>query len=116
MKEDICWGERIPQEAEALIYLVEAEVYLGKAMLDNSIELYLKAFEFSEKVIEYLPRSAIAHFISGFAQLKAKGDKNYAEQKYELLRSFQSEDANDLAQNLKEEIEGAKGSWGKPAV
>lgn len=112
MKVDISWEERDAQEAEALRCLVEAEAYLGIAILDDSIELYSKALEFSEKAIEYLPRSAIAHFISAFAQIKAKGDKNYAEQKYELLRSFQSEDANDLAQKLKEEIEGTKGVSG----
>ena len=116
MDEDIFWGDRNPQEAEALICLVEAEFYLSKAILDDSTDLYSKALEFSEKVIEYLPSSAIAHFISAFARLRALGDRDYAQQKYELLQSFQSEEANELAQKLKEEMEVVKGSWGKPAV
>ena len=104
------FGARNPQETEALIYLVEAEFYLGKAILDDSFELYSKALELSEKAIEYLPRSSIAHFISAFACLRALGDRNYAQQKYELLRSFESEEANELAEKLKEEIELVKDS------
>ena len=49
MDEDICLGERNPQEAEALKCLVEAEACLGKAMLNDSIELYTKALEFSRR-------------------------------------------------------------------
>ncbi len=85
-------------------------------MFNDSTELYSKALEFSKKIIEYFPRSAIAHFISAFARLRALGDKDYAKRKYELLRSFESEEANELAQKLKEEIEVVKGSWEKPAV
>lgn len=60
MKEDIWLGERDPQEAEALKCLVEAEACLGKAMLNDSTELYSKALEFSEKMLECFPRCVIA--------------------------------------------------------
>ena len=109
MEMDISWGERDPQEAEALRCLVDADAYLGKAMQNGSIEFYSRASEFSEKVIQYLPWSATAHFISAFARLRALRDKNYAKQKYKLLRSLKSKSANELAQKLKEEIEEPKG-------
>jgi tetratricopeptide (TPR) repeat protein len=104
--------ERDPQENEALRCLVDAEAYLGKAMLNGSIELYSKALEFSKKVIEYFPECAIAHYFAAIAHLKAKEDKDYAKQKYELLLSFKSEEVKSLAMKLKEEIEGTKGTSG----
>jgi hypothetical protein len=110
MKEDICLGERDPQEAEALICLLEAEIYLGKAMLNDSTELYSKALEFSEKVLECFPRCAIAHYFAAVAYLKVKGDKNYAKQKLDLPQSIKSNDADTLAQKLKEEMGIAKDS------
>ena len=113
MKVDIFLGERDPQEAEALRCLAEAVAYFGKALLNGSIKLYSEASEFSEKVIQFLPWSATAHFISAFACLKALGDKNYSKQKYKLLQSFRSEAANELAQKLKEEIEGPQGVPGE---
>ena len=112
MDEDIFWGERNPKETEALICLVDAEACLGKAMLNGSVELYEKALKLSEKVIEYFPQCAIAHYFTGYAHLKAKGDKNYAEQKCQLLLSHKSKDANILAKKLKDEIEGIKGILG----
>ena len=99
MKEDIFWGERNPQEAEALKYLVEAEARLGKAILDDSIELYSKALEFSEKVSEYFPRCAIAIYFTAVAHLKALEDRDYAQEKYELIQSIKSEEANRLSKN-----------------
>jgi tetratricopeptide (TPR) repeat protein len=112
MDIDNPWEERDPQETEALRCLVDAEAYLEKAMLNGSIELYSKALEFSKKVIEYFPECAIAHYIAAFAHLKAKGDKDYAKQRYELLLSFKSEEVKSLAIKLKEEIEGTKGNSG----
>jgi tetratricopeptide (TPR) repeat protein len=112
MDIDNPWEERDPQETEALRCLVDAEAYLGKAMLNGSIELYSKALEFSKKVIEYFPECAIAHYIAAFAHLKAKGGKDYAKQRYELLLSFKSEEVKSLAIKLKEEIEGTKGTSG----
>jgi tetratricopeptide (TPR) repeat protein len=112
MDIDNPWEERDPQETEALRCLVDAEAYLEKAMLNGSIELYSKALEFSKKVIEYFPECAIAHYIAAFAHLKAKGDKDYAKQRYELLLSFKSEEVKSLAIKLKEEIEGTKGTSG----
>jgi hypothetical protein len=87
---------------------VDAEACLGEAMLNGSIDLYSKALEFSEKVLEYFPKCAIAHYFVAFADLKVTGDQNYARQKYELLQSFNSEEANTLAQRLKAEIERTK--------
>lgn len=46
-------GERDPQETEALICLTDAEAYLGEAILNDSIKLYLKAIVLSEKVIDF---------------------------------------------------------------
>jgi tetratricopeptide (TPR) repeat protein len=112
MDIDNPWEERDPQETEALRCLVDAEAYLEKAMLNGSIELYSKALEFSKKVIEYFPECAIAHYIAAFAHLKAKGGKDYAKQRYELLLSFKSEEVKSLAIKLKEEIEGTKGTSG----
>jgi hypothetical protein len=99
------WEERDPQEAEALKCLVDAEACLGRAMTNGSIEVYTKALEFSEKTIECLPQCALAHYIAAVAQLKIKGDKNYAKQKCKLLRSINSEMANTLARKLTSEIE-----------
>jgi hypothetical protein len=108
MDEDIFWGERNPQETEALKSLVDAEACLGEAIVSGSIELYSDALEFSEKVIECFPQCALAHYFAGFAFLRAKGDENFARQKYELLQSFNSEEANTLAQRLKTEIDKIK--------
>ncbi len=106
--EDIFLGERNPQETEALKCLVDAEACLGMAMVNDSIELYYKALEFSEEVIIYFPDCAIAHYFAGIACLKCKGDQNYARQECELLQSFKSDDADALAKKLKEEIERTK--------
>ena len=114
--EDISWGERDPQDAEALRCLIDAEAYFRQAMLKGSIELYSKASEFSEKVIQCFTWSATAHFISAFARLRALGDKKYAKQKYKLLRSFKSEVVNELAQKLKKEIKGLNGISAKSAI
>jgi hypothetical protein len=113
MGEDISWGERDPQDAEALRCLVDAEAYFRQAMLKGSIKLYSRALEYSEKVIQYFPWSVIAHYISAVAHLKGLGDKNYAKQKYKLLQTFKSEEANNLAKKLKIEIEGTNGNPGK---
>jgi len=116
MPGDIFWGERDPQEGEALRCLAEAEAYFGMALLNGSITLYSKALAFSEKVIQYLPWSITAHFISAFACFKALGDKNYAKQKYKLLHSLKSEAAKELAQKLKRELEGNQGNSKKSAL
>jgi hypothetical protein len=105
MDEDVFWGERNPQETEALKSLVDAEACLGEAMVSGAIELYSDALEFSEKVIECFPQCALAHYFAGFAWFKAKGDKDYARKKCEILQSIESEEANTLAQRLKAEIE-----------
>jgi hypothetical protein len=101
-------GGRDPQEAEGLKYLVDAEACLGEALLNGSIELYTRALEFSERAIECLSQCATAHYFAALAQLRIKGDKNYAEQKCELLQSFNSEMANTLVRKLKDEIERIK--------
>jgi len=106
MDAEISWGERDPQETEALRCLVDAEAYMGAAMLNGSIELYSNSLDLLEKVIEYFPQCAIAHYLAAIAQLKAKGDKDYARQKYELLHSLKSEEANAFSKKLKNEIEG----------
>ncbi len=108
MDEDICWGERNHQETEALKCLVDAEACLGKAMVDGSVELYSKALKFSEMVIEYFPRCALAHYFAAFAHLKTEGDQKLAKQKIELLQSIQTEEANALAKKLAEEIDRTK--------
>jgi tetratricopeptide (TPR) repeat protein len=110
MDIDNPWEERDPQETEALRCLVDAEAYLGEAMLNGSIELYSRALEFSEKVIEYFPECATAHYFAAFACLKAKGDKNYAKQTYETLQSFRYEEANTWAIRLKDVIEKTIGN------
>ncbi len=74
-------------------------------MVNGSIDLYKSALEFSEKVIEYFPRCATAHYFAGFACLKCKGDQNYTRQKYKLIQSLSSEEADILAKKLEEEIE-----------
>lgn len=100
--------KRDAQEAEALKCLVEAEACLGKAMLNNSTELYLKALEFSEKVLKCFPRCAIAHYFAAVAHLKVKGDKNYAKHKCDVLQSIKTDDADTLTQKLKEQMGIAK--------
>ena len=69
------------------------------------MELYLRALECSEKVIEYFPRCATAHYSVGFARLKIKGDQIFAKHKIDLLQSFKSDDADALATRLKDELE-----------
>jgi hypothetical protein len=63
---------------------------------------------FPDWAIECLPQCATAHYFAAFAQLRIKGDKNYAKQKCELLQSFNSEMANTLVRKLKAEIERIK--------
>jgi hypothetical protein len=108
MGKDTLWGERNLQEAEALKCLVEAEACLGKAMLNNSTELFSKALEFSEKVPECFPRCVIAYYFAAVAHLRVKGDKDYAKHNCDVLQSIKSDDADTLAQKLKEQMGIAK--------
>ena len=108
MREDISWGERDPHEAEALRCLVEAEAYCRQARLKGSSKLYSKALAYADQVIASFPWSVIGHYISAVAHLKVLGDKQYAQQTYELLQTFKSEAANNLAKNLISEIEATK--------
>lgn len=108
MDIDNLWGERDPQETEALRCLVDAEAYLGMAILNDFNKAYLKALQLSERVIQHFPRCATAHYFAGLAHLKATGDKNFAKQKYELLTSLESEEANILAKKLIDKIEETK--------
>jgi hypothetical protein len=107
MDAEICWGERDSAESTALRCLVDAEAYLGAAMLHGSVELYPRVLECSEKIIEHLPRCALAHYFAAVVHLKTTGDQHFAKQKYELLQSFKSGEAKILAKKLKEEMEKA---------
>ena len=108
MREDISWGERDPHEAEALRCLVEAEAYCRQARLKGSSKLYSKALEYADQVIDSFPWSVIGHYISAMAHLKALGDKKYAQQTYELLQTFKSDEAKYWAKELKHEIEATQ--------
>jgi len=112
MEDDISWGERDPHEADALRSLVDADAYLQQARLKGSKELYFRAFKYAEKVIHSFPWSGIAHYIAAVSHFRASRDKNYAQQKYHLLLTFKSKEANTLAKKLLEEIEENRGGGG----
>jgi hypothetical protein len=113
MQADISPRERDSQEAKALRHLVDAEAYLQQAMLKDSKKLYLHAIKYAEKVIRDLPWSLFAHYIAAVAHLRGLNDTNYAEQKYQFLLTIKSEEANNLANKLKNAMEGTQAGWGK---
>jgi hypothetical protein len=111
MAAEITPGERDPQEAEALKCLAEAEAYLHHARLNDSKNLYARALEYAERVLQYLPWSVFAHYICAVAHFRGSDDRDYANQKYRLLLTVESEEANSWAQKLKDELEGTQAPW-----
>ena len=94
-----------PDTKKGLIYLVNAVFCFERAEGSGISSAYNDSYELAEKAIEYLPSSAIAHFISAMAKLKGSGDLIFTKEKYHVLLKLEPESSSEFLSILKHEIE-----------